>query len=84
MKLNDWLRQATAEQRAACAVSAGTSVARLYQIAGKHSPASARACQLIAKGTAFLVLPHDIRDDYFPHPDDGLPPGMREQARAAE
>ena len=85
MKLDEWLRQATAEQRIRCAETARTSVNRLYQIAGGHSPASAGACRLIALGTDFAVSPHEIRADYFPYPDDGLPPSLRcrcEQPRA--
>lgn len=77
MRLNDWLRQATPEEREACAKQAATSVNRLYQIAGEHSPASARVCHDIAAGTGYKVTPHEIRADYFPHPDDGLPASLR-------
>lgn len=84
MRLNEWLRQASALQREACAATAKTSVNRLYQIAGGHSLASALACRLIAEGTEYRVTPHDLRADYYPGPDDGLPAAMRDQARAAE
>lgn len=35
-KLSDFLRAATAEEREACAIKAGTSVSYLYQLAGLH------------------------------------------------
>lgn len=82
MKLNDWLRKATPDEREACAKHAGTSVNRLYQIAGGHSPASVRSCHDIAAGTAYEVTPHEIRADYFPHPQDGLPAERRTQVAA--
>lgn len=32
----------------------------------------------------FKITPHEVRPDIYPHPDDGLPAAMRDQARAAE
>lgn len=81
MTLADWLRQATPDQREACARQAATSVNRLYQLAGGHRQPSARACHDIAAGTGYAVTPHDLRPEFFPHQADGLPPEFR--ARAA-
>jgi len=32
----------------------------------------------------WVATPHELRPDLYPHPDDGLPTELREQARAAE
>jgi len=38
----------------------------------------------IARATDYLVTPHRLRPDLYPHPDDGLPEARRgEQGRAA-
>ncbi len=34
--------------------------------------------------TKWCKTPHQIRPDLYPHPDDGMPTELREQARAAE
>jgi DNA-binding transcriptional regulator YdaS (Cro superfamily) len=41
-------------------------------------------CVATAQAIEFKKTPHDLRPDIYPHPEDGLPPAMREQARAAE
>lgn len=38
----------------------------------------------IAAAVDFQVTPHELRPDLYPHPDDGLPADMRDQARAAQ
>lgn len=38
----------------------------------------------VAKAVDYQVTPHDLRPDLYPHPEDGLPLELREQARAAE
>lgn len=38
----------------------------------------------VSRAVQFQVTPHELRPDLYPHPDDGLPVELREQARAAE
>lgn len=38
----------------------------------------------ISADVMYAVTPHELRPDLYPHPDDGLPVELREQAKAAE
>lgn len=38
----------------------------------------------ISADVNYAVTPHQLRPDLYPHPDDGLPAALRNQARAAE
>lgn len=36
----------------------------------------------VAEATGWVVRPHEIRPDLYPHPDDGLPAHLRIPAHA--
>ncbi len=38
----------------------------------------------VARAVDFAVTPHDLDPELYPHPEDGLPLELREQARAGE
>jgi len=36
----------------------------------------------VCEAVNFAVTPHELRPDIYPHPDDGLPEALRNQAAA--
>lgn len=42
----------------------------------------ADAVLAVCEAVAFAVTPHELRPDIYPHPDDGLPEPLRNQAAA--
>lgn len=85
MTLSDFLKTLDADGKERFAKACDTSLGYLYLIAGGHrhaSPGTNGKALRIARHSAWMVTPHDLRPDIYPNPTDGLPPEMRAQEAA--
>ena len=65
MNMKQFLNQASPDGREVLAMTIGTTVAYLYQIAGGHSRPGALLCRQIETATHGLVTAEELRPDIF-------------------
>lgn len=53
------------------------------QAVSQWRTAPAQHVIVLARASAFLITPHAIRPDLYPHPEDGLPEELRWKSVAA-
>jgi DNA-binding transcriptional regulator YdaS (Cro superfamily) len=80
MKLREYLKTLTPEQRMDYATRCGTTDAYLFQLAGEHRQPSAQLSRKLAEESGFSVLPQDLRPDIF----GDLPPPSRDASACTE
>lgn len=68
MTIREYIKSLRPEQREDYAQRAGTTVAYLFQIAGKHSKASGQLARRLAQESGFLISPQELRPDIFGDP----------------
>lgn len=74
--MNEYLSIAPRGERARIARAVGVAAVLVTQwISTRGFPAE--RVLAVAEATGWLVTPHDLRPDIYPHPDDGLPPERR-------
>jgi hypothetical protein len=73
MKLRDYIKKLTPEQRDDYAKRCGTTDAYLFQLAGDHRQPSGQLARRLAEESGFAVLPQELRPDIFGNLPDSSP-----------
>lgn len=83
MNIMDYLREAPVGTRARIANALRIPKPLLSQWLTTRGVPPHRVLDLAA-ATYWVVTPHDLRPDLYPHPDDGLPNELRGQRKPKE